>query len=173
MSALEAILWAQDYPEEGEAIVGLDMALPATYDGFDLDGALKYEKLAVIGRELGLIRFYYSDSMLSPALSKEDKKLYRAIACEKAVNQVVQNEGLAIPGACEKINSKPIPDIPTLLFVSNGKEVGVENWAELQKEYASKLTDASVVELSCGHYVHNFEYKKISEDMIGFVEGLE
>ncbi|MBR6484017.1 MAG: alpha/beta hydrolase, partial [Clostridiales bacterium] len=34
MSGLEALMWAQDYPEEVEAIVGLDMTVPETYDDF-------------------------------------------------------------------------------------------------------------------------------------------
>jgi pimeloyl-ACP methyl ester carboxylesterase len=35
MSGIEAIMWAQNYPDEVEAIVGLDMALPRAYDHWD------------------------------------------------------------------------------------------------------------------------------------------
>ena len=31
-SGIETVYWAQNFPEEVEAIVGLDMAVPATYD---------------------------------------------------------------------------------------------------------------------------------------------
>jgi len=169
MSALEAILWAQKYPDEVEAIVGLDMALPRAYEVLDLDGAFKRERISAIGRELGLVRLFYSDSSFSDGLSKEEKALYRAIGCEKAVNITVQNEGLYIKDACNEINSYPIPDVPTLLFVSNGKEVGVENWIEIQHDYVTNLSVSKVIELDCGHYVHCHDYEAIARDIKQFV----
>ena len=70
----------------------------------------------------------YSDNSLPSTLSQEEKTIYRAIACRIAVNEVVLNEGLAIPQVCEEIDSKPKPDVPMLLFVSDGKENGGESW---------------------------------------------
>ena len=64
MSGLEAIMWAQDYPDEVEAIVGLDNVLPRTYDNFDIEGTLKLEKCITFARDIGILRFYYSDSFL-------------------------------------------------------------------------------------------------------------
>ena len=34
-SGLEAVYWAQNYPDEIEAIIGLDMAVPKSYDTYD------------------------------------------------------------------------------------------------------------------------------------------
>ena len=169
MSGLEAILWAQKYPDEVEAIVGLDMALPRAYDNFDFSKTELFEKLAVIGRELGIVRFYYSDNSLPQALSKEEKALYRAIGCKIAVNDSVINEGFAIPDAVRMIDSAPVPDIPMLMFVSDGKETGVENWLDIQMEYASGLSDAAVVDLNCGHYVHNYMQEQISKEIRDFI----
>ena len=62
------------------------------------------------------------------------------------------------------------PDvIPTLLFVSDGKEVADDNWAGIQRDYASKLSDSKVIELDCGHYVHNFEADRISAEIKDFI----
>ena len=169
MSGLESIMWAQDYPDEVEAIIGLDMVLPRTYDEFDFDGVFRFEKLAVLARELGIIRFYYSDSSLPAALSKEEKELYRAIACRKAVNIDVINEGLSITEAVREIDGKPKPDVPMLMFLSDGKEVKGTNWIENHYDYVSDLTDAKVVELGCGHYVHNFMQDRIAEDIKEFI----
>ena len=165
MSGLEAIMWAQDYPDEVEAIVGLDMVLPRTYDDFDFDGVFRFEKLAAFARDIGIVRFYYSDSSLPSALSKEEKELYRAIACRKAVNVDVINEGLAITDAVREIDGKPKPDVPMIMFVSDGKEVKGSNWVENHYDYASDLTDAKVIELECGHYVHNFKQTQIAEEI--------
>ena len=172
MSGLEALLWAQRYPGEVEAIIGLDMSLPRAYDSFDFNAAERFEKLAALGRELGLVRFFYSDSYLPQMLSKDEKALYRAIACKKAVNEAVVNEGLAIPDAVKEIDSAVKPDVPMLMFVSDGKETGIKNWADIQKAYASDLSNARVIELECGHYVHNFEQERISGYIREFIEGL-
>ena len=170
MSGLEAIMWAQDYPDEVEAIVGLDMALPRSYDGFDFEGTLKTEKIASFARDLGIVRFYSSDAALPSALSQEEKDLYRAIACRIAVNDDVINEGFAITDAIKRIDSKPKPDVPMLMFVSNGKETGIADWIRLQHDYVQDLSNAKVIELGCGHYVHNFEQVRIAEEIRAFVK---
>ena len=169
MSGLESIMWAQDYPDEVEAIIGLDMVLPRTYDEFDFDGVFRFEKLAALARELGIVRFYYSDSSLPSALSKEEKELYRAIACRNAVNIDVINEGLSITEAVREIDSKPKPDVPMIMFLSDGKEVKGTNWIENHYDYVSDLTDAKVIELGCGHYVHNFKQDRIAEEIREFI----
>ena len=156
LSGLEAILWARDYPDEVEAIIGLDMVLPRTYDGFDFEGVFRYEKLAAFAREPGIVRFFYSDSSLPSALSKEAKELYRAIACRKAVNIGIINEERAIPDTVREVDSKPKADVPMIMFISDGRETKGTNWVENHYEYASDLTNAKVIELYCGHYVHNF-----------------
>ncbi|MBR1864131.1 MAG: alpha/beta hydrolase [Ruminococcus sp.] len=173
MSGIEAILWAQEHPEEVEGIVGLDMALPRHYDELDLKSSLRFEKLAAFGREAGVVRFGYLDSALPEKLTKDEKKLYRAIGCKKACNVDVMNEGVAIPDACRLIDSRPKPDVPMLMFTSDGKETGCENWITAQYDYAEDLTSAKVIELNCGHYVHNFEYQRISGEIRTFTEGLQ
>ncbi|MBO5985574.1 MAG: alpha/beta hydrolase, partial [Lachnospiraceae bacterium] len=140
MSALEAILWAQEYPNEVDAIIGLDMAVPEAYDVLDLDGAIRREKFAAVLREMGIARLYYNDANIPGNLSKEEKKLYRAIGSKIAVNKVIVNETKAVRDACDKIAQNPKPDVPTLLFVSNGEGTGVkEGWLEAQKNYAKDL----------------------------------
>ena len=168
MSGLESIMWAQDYPDEVEAIIGLDMVLPRTYDEFDFDCVFKFEKLAALARKLGIVRFFYSDSSLPSILSKEEKKLYRAIACRKVVNLDVINEGLSITEAVSEIDSKPKPDVPMIMFISDGKEVQGTNWIESHYDYASDLANAKVIELDCGHYVHNFMQDRIAEEIREF-----
>ena len=79
---------------------------------------------------------------------------------------------MAIPDAVTEIDRKPKPDIPMLLFVSDGQETGVENWIDIQSDYISDLTNAEVIELDCGHYVHNFRQDIIAEKLVEFIESL-
>ena len=172
MSGIEAIMWAQNYPDEVEAIVGLDMSLPRAYDNWDWDSTIKKERLAVFARELGIVRLFYSDSQLPEKLTDKEKKIYRALAASKAVNTCIINEGLAISDAVTEIDRNPKPDIPMLMFVSDGHETGVENWIDIQSDYISDLTNAEVIELDCGHYVHNYRQDIIAEKLVEFIESL-
>ena len=51
MSGLEALYWAQKYPDEVSAIIGLDMAVPEYYDSMNINIPLMRiaEWLAYIG----------------------------------------------------------------------------------------------------------------------------
>ena len=170
MSGLEVIMWAQDYPDEVEAIVGLDNVLPRTYDNYDIEGTLKLEKYITAARELGIIRLYYSDSYLPDALSKDEKDLYRAIASRNTCNIDIINEGHAITEAVKIIDSKPKPDVPMIMFISDGKETNGSDWVGNHYAYAEDLSNAKVVELGCGHYVHYFEPERIASETKNFIE---
>ena len=59
------------------------------------------------------------------------------------------------------------------IAVSDGEDTGVPDWAEIQQDYASGLTRGKVVELGCGHYVHNIRQAQIAEDMKSFLNGYD
>ncbi len=173
MSGLEAIMWAQEYPDEVEAIVGLDNVLPRTYDDFDIKGTLRFEQFVAAAREMGFLRFYYSDSFLPDALSQDEKKLYRAIASRNTANADVVNESNAITEAVGLIDSKSKPDVPMLMFVSDGKETRSNDWVSNHYAYAEDLSNARVIELGCGHYVHYFEAETIEKEIRKFIKSLD
>ena len=147
-----------------------------------LEAAFKYLVVGSIGSSCILagtimlyaqahtLNFAQLSAMIPGNLTKEEKKIYRAIGSKIAVNDCIWNEGVAIPDICKKIAAKSKPDVPTLLFVSNGKGLGVKDWTGLQKDYANGLTDSKVVEYACGHYVHDFEYENISKEIREFLK---
>lgn len=176
MSGLEAILWAQNYPEEVEAIVGLDMSVPQGYNYAELKNIDDNSfNLLLLLRATGILRFSLSDNSFPDTYTDEDKKIYRALACAKSGNKTVENEKLHIAGAIDMINSNPKPDVPMLIFVSdgsNGTGVDKETWRKYQRDYASELTNVTIIELDCGHMIHHFESEQISEEMRKFIEEL-
>lgn len=177
MSGLEAILWAQTYPEEVEAIAGLDMALPRAYDSLDIEGAIKNMKRIKTVRELGLLRAVKTDNLYDALrtgmLDEYDKNMYKAFIHAKLSNETVINEGKHIHQACLEIDSNPVPDIPTILFVSDGTQTNIPDWIDVQRSYASSLTNAAVIELGCGHYVHNIRQTQIAEELTDFISALD
>ena len=173
MSGIEAILWAQTYPDEVEAIVGLDMSVPGAYGKEDF--SWKRHLLAyilAIGREIGMVRLFFTDSAFSDTITQHEKDVYRAVASSNYCNKNVRDEGKRIPEAIDVINSGPKPDLPMLMFISDGSETGGESWINAQKEYASELTDARTVDLDCGHMIHKYRQEQINKDMRKFIESL-
>lgn len=83
MSGLEAIRWAQKYPEEVEAIIGLDPAVPEVYDVLPMPSSVSLGVAAVFART-GIIRLVPSIANESAAiqssyLSEEDMATYQSL----------------------------------------------------------------------------------------------
>lgn len=175
-SGYEATLWAQKYPDEVEAIVGLDMCTANSKSeemikadaltGFAV-GEIRFEMAVGIGR--------IADFDTSGTLSNEENKILTEIACHKLLNDTVVNETdpdneIAVN---EEINSAPLPTVPMILYLSPDSMQYDEKW----KKGAQAMVDASengqLIKLDCGHYVHDFEYERISKDMKEFIAGLD
>ena len=185
-SGIEAILWAQLYPEEVEAIIGLDMSVPAYYEKmYDMDEmrAMKEDMEASVDsmvfmyRTFGLTRFQPIDDLLDSfktgTLTDEDKAVYKALAYKIYPNKTMMTGMLSLPEDMDLICSMPKPDVPMLMFISNGEELGMdspETWIELQKEYISDKENGTYIQLDCGHSMHNIEYVRISEEIKAYLD---
>ena len=81
MSGIEALYWAQQYPEEVEAIIGLDMAVPRAYEDYQI--SLPMLKLSQLAARLGITRLLpgiaESDAIKYGTLTDSEKDVYRAI----------------------------------------------------------------------------------------------
>lgn len=170
MSGLEALYWAQKYPEEVEAIIGLDMAVPAYYDEMHI--SIPITKLGQYGAALGITRWIpglaESDAIKAGTLSEEEKEIYRAVFYQRTATVTMIDEVKAVKDNAKTVKGNGVPQVPMLLFISNGsggtgfKE---EMWRRIPKEYIAGCDNASYIELDCPHYVHDYEYEKISEEI--------
>ena len=167
-SGYEATLWAQKYPDEVEAIVGLDMCTPncentETLKSNDkLMAAVKLVNRAL--NHMGLIRLYNFD--MSGTLTDDEKRIFTEIACHTTANDTIMNEGdldteLAM---IDELNSDPLPTVPMILYASADYS-GQDLWVGGMQAMADASTNGKVIKLDCGHYVHDFEYERISTDI--------
>ena len=174
MSGIEAILWAQKYPDEVEAIVGLDMSTPKSFTEEELaDGEKTMVALYTFLRESGLGRLVLTDSTFPDHYDRHEKEIYKALTFRKFANKNVEDEITHLADAIEEINSADKPDVPTLLFLSDGKETGGQTWIDAMHDYADGLTDARVIELNCGHMVTEEKPDEIAAAMREFIAGLD
>lgn len=170
MSGLEALYWTQKYPEEVEAIIGLDMAVPAYYDEMRI--SIPITKLGQYGAALGITRWIpslaESDAIKVGTLSEEEKEIYRAVFYQRTATVTMIDEVKAVKDNAKTVKENGVPQVPMLLFISNGSGgtgFTEETWRRIPKEYIAGCDNASYIELDCPHYVHDYEYEKISEEI--------
>ncbi|MGN1341520.1 MAG: alpha/beta fold hydrolase [Oscillospiraceae bacterium] len=174
MSGLEALYWAQQYPQEVSAIIGLDMAVPGYYDDMSINMPLM--RAAQLAAGIGITRFIpgisESDAIKYGSLTDEEKELYRAIFYRRTATVTMINETEAVKENAKKVSSLAAPQSPMLLFVSDGSGAtgfDEETWRSIPKEYLSGVENGRCIELDCPHYVHDYEYRRISADIRTFL----
>ncbi|MCM1039913.1 MAG: alpha/beta hydrolase [Ruminococcus sp.] len=177
MSGLEALYWAQKYPDEVSAIIGLDMAVPEYYEDMNINIPLM--RLAGTAARIGVTRFIPgisdSDAVKYGTLSDEEKEIYKAVFYSRTATVTMINETECVKENAEKVNNMGVPQIPMLLFLSDGSGgtgFDKETWRRIPIEYLSQVTNGKYVELDCPHYVHDYEYNTISENMKAFLLSL-
>lgn len=171
MSGLEALYWAQKYPDEVSAIIGLDMAVPEYYADMDISTVNLKLKLNKVLSKIGIVRLlsnqYINTLYAKSALTEADKEVIKALYSQRCVSTAFINE-------CEKCldNSKVVsvagvPNVPMLLFLSDGTGTGFDKqaWRSIAIDYISQADNGLYIELDCPHYVHNYEYEKIADEI--------
>lgn len=171
-SGLETVYWAQTYPDEVEAIIGLDMAVPASYDAMDekhIDSGTRQFFWMRVARHAGIVRLVAGAS-IPEEYTDEEGKSAMALVCSSFSNETFANESKYIIHDRTLIESQKMPDVPTLLIISDGTVS--DGWIGFEMDYASGLTDATTVQLDCGHSVYTEEPDKCEEAIREFMKGI-
>ena len=173
MSGIEALYWAQQYPEEVEAIIGLDMAVPQAYEDYQIN--LPMLKLSQLTARIGITRLLpgiaESNAIKYGTLTESEKDIYRAIFYAKTATVTMLNEVRHIKENAKIVQQGGMPQVPMLLFVSNGVGTGweAEEWRAHQEDFAQRAENARLLTLDCPHYVHDHEYAAISREIKVFL----
>lgn len=177
MSGIEALYWANKYPDEIKGIVGLDPSVPKAYENMRINNTLL--TLVKFGAEIGITRFIPSIVNSSSAikdgnLTDEEKELYRVIFYRRTETSSMLNEIKMIKENAKKLESIDNTNVLMLFFVSNGEGTGYakEEWRKFIIDYINNKQNGEYKILECSHYVHNIEYQKIYNESIKFIEKL-
>jgi len=176
MSGIEALYWAQQYPSEVKAIIGLDMAVPEAYQDYQVNQPML--KLSAFGSKIGITRFFpgivnSSSAIKDGNLTEEEKDIYRAVFYRRTLTKAMFKEVNEIKVNAEKVKNDGIPNIPHLFFISNGEETGwdAEGWIKYQTSYIESATGPNqYIKLKSGHYIHNIESETIAEESKKFIK---
>ncbi|MBR5390133.1 MAG: alpha/beta hydrolase [Clostridia bacterium] len=170
MSGLEAIYWAQNYPNEVSGIIGIDMAVPDAY----ADGAFNRRKtrlMMTLGRisvDLGLLRIPGLYPLNEAALTDEEIIQQKLLMYRNAVNSVYIAEGDAVYENAQIVKAGGRLTCPILMFCSDGTEIG-DFWVPVQKEFAEE-NQAEIVFFDCGHYIHYYKSEEMKEQIKFFLK---
>lgn len=176
MSGIEALYWAQKYPEEVTSIIGLDPAIPQAYEEYPLPSPFMMG-LTGFGARVGITRFFPGIVDSSPAiqeklLSAQEAKVYRAIFYQKTQTSNMKEEVRTIVANAKKVAEGGIPEVPLYFFISDGADLPLADWKQLLMNYAEAAAHGKYRTLDCGHYIHDYEPEIIAEESIKYIEGL-
>lgn len=169
MSALESLYWAQHYPDEVPAIVGLDMALPECYD-YMPSSAFQIGFVKTI-TFMGLHRIPFLDPVNERGLTEAEIRQNKYLVHKVTFNNDVISENKAVNNNAKLVKKGGIPNIPMLLFSSNGSETGVgPKWVQCQRNFASQSSKIKLIQLDCGHMLHYYKSSYIAEKTKDFLK---
>ena len=160
MSGLEAIYWAQNYPEDVKGIVGIDMAVPYSYDDFDFKRTDKLKFWGKLSIKLGLVRIpgLYPLSKLS--LNNDEIEQHKLLMYRNALNPVIMTEGEYLFENAQTVKQSGEVSCPILMFASDGSEVG-DLWISSQKRFAEE-NNADLISYDSGHYLHHYNSNEMA-----------
>lgn len=173
MSGIEALYWAQKYPEEVSAIIGLDMAVPEAYENYKINMPLV--KAAAFANNIGITRILpgiaESEAIKYGTLSNEEKEIYRAVFFRRTATKTMLKEVEEIKNNAKIVDSGQLPKVPILMFSSNGTGTG---WSEkqliqFQENFINKISGGKIIYLNCSHYVHDHEYLNIAREIKAYI----
>lgn len=177
MSGIEALYWAQMYPDEVKAIIGLDMAVPESYVDYDFNMPLI--KISSFAANIGITRWIpdiaQGDATKYGTLTDEEKELYSVIFFRRTATKTMINEIEKIKENAAKVEDGGQPNIPMLMFSSNGEGTGwdKDEWQAFQENYIKTIINGELINLDASHYIHDIEYEKIATETETFIRNLE
>ena len=104
-------------------------------------------------------------------LTEEEKDIAHAMMYYNFINKTVLNEFKYISQNAKTVGDGKTPQVPMLLFVSSDKLK--KEWPGYIQSYVSNVENANIVQLDCPHYVHDYEYIRISEDIKKYLNEMD
>lgn len=124
MAGLEALYWAQNYPNEIASIIGLDMALPESYDEFDFSKLKRNQSLGSFTVKLRLTRIPGLYPLNTRALTKQEINQQKLLMHKNAVNIIYLLEAESLYNNSIIVKKGPPISCPIIMFTSNGEDIG-------------------------------------------------
>lgn len=173
MASLESLAWQEKYPDEVKALVGLDWALPASYEDLKDNQALL--TVAYWSSKIGLLRYFPESFYIkNPTLTETERQQYKLLAYKQLMSQAMLHESRLARENAKKVPSSINPKIPALLLVSNGDGTSFSQseWQRYAERFASDQSNVRVVYMDAPHDLYHYQSDAIVSRIKEFLENI-
>ena len=171
MASLESLAWQEKYPNEVKAVIGLDWALPESYEDLKDNQALL--TVAYWSSKIGLLRYFPESFYIkNPTLTESERQQYKLLAYKQLISQAMLHESRLVKENAKKVPSSINPKIPTLLLVSNGEGTSFSQseWQRYAERFASDQSNVQVVYMDAPHDLYHYQSDAIVSRIKEFLE---
>ena len=171
MASLESLAWQEKYPDEVKTLVGLDWALPASYENLNQNQALI--TVAFWSSKIGLLRYFPESFYIkNQTLTESERKQYRFLAYKQLMSQAMLHESQTVKENAKKVPSNINPKIPALLLVSNGDGTSFSQfeWQRYAERFASDQSNVQVVYMDAPHDLYHYKSHEIVSQIEDFLK---
>ena len=171
MASLESLAWQEKYPNEVKALIGLDWALPASYE--DLKEHPTLITLAYWTSKIGLLRYFPESFYIkNPTLTETERQQYKLLAYKQLMSQAMLHESRLAKENAKKVPSIINLKIPALLLVSNGEGTtfSQSEWQRYAERFASDQSNVQVVYMDAPHDLYHYQSNAIVSRIKEFLE---
>ena len=171
MASLESLAWQEKYPNEVKALIGLDWALPASYEDLKDNQALL--TVAYWSSKIGLLRYFPESFYIkNPTLTETERQQYKLLAYKQLLSQAMLHESRLAKENAKKVPSSINPKIPALLLVSNGEGTtfSQSEWQRYAERFASDRYNVQVDYMDAPHDLYHYQSDAIVSRIKEFLE---
>ena len=171
MASLESLAWQEKYPDEVKALVGLDWALPASYEDLKDNQALL--TVAYWSSKIGLLRYFPESFYIkNPTLTETERQQYKLLAYKQLMSQAMLHESRLAKENAKKVPSSINPKIPALLLVSNGEGTtfSQSEWQHYAERFASDQSNVQVIYMDAPHELYHYQSHEIVSQIEDFLK---
>lgn len=171
MASLESLAWQEKYPDEVKSLVGLDWALPASYEDLKDNQALL--TVAYWSSKIGLLRYFPESFYIkNPTLTETERQQYKLLAYKQLMSQAMLHESRLAKENAKKVPSSINPKIPALLLVSNGEGTtfSQSEWQRYAERFVSDQSNVQVVYMDAPHDLYHYQSDAIVSRIKEFLE---
>lgn len=171
MACLESLAWQEKYPDEVKALIGLDWALPSSYE--DLKDNQAFLTVAYWSSKIGLLRYFPESFYIkNPTLTESEQQQYKLLAYKQLISQAMLHESRMVKENAKKVPSSINPKIPTLLLVSNGQDTSFSQseWKRYAEKFASEQSNVKVIYMDAPHDLYHYQSHEIVSQIEDFLK---
>lgn len=181
ISGIYTMYFANKYPQEVKAVIGIDHTLPQALEYFGETSPTMPKYLSYLAPTgIARLALYINPESFLPiakdgTYSEENLKMTKAISAWKGYNKNVVNEATEIENNIDKTVDMNFPSNMPVLFFTTEEDKVTEDGKNNITFYKTQLTHSpasKIITLQGHHYLHWTRYKEISQEVNRFIESI-